>query len=201
MPTFVSTGTGDGNLTLNITSVKDPLLVNASAGNFTLSSSSPAIDAGANLGSIYQLGLASSSTWPSGVVTLNQNSYGSGWDIGAYVSTQTSTPSVAMTAPANLATVSSTVTLAASSTAVAPASISSVQFYLDGSPLGSPVTASSSPNTYSYFWNTASSSNGSHIRPRTCEFGVHLLFDFSFARSTIQRQKHMLYNQVIKSHE
>src|ERR1039458_9826389 len=42
-----------------------------------------------------------------------------------------------MTAPANLATVSSTVTVSASSSAVSPATIASVQFYLDGSPLGS----------------------------------------------------------------
>src|ERR1035441_4450464 len=67
-----------------------------------------------------------------------------------------------MTAPANLATGSSTVTVSASSSAVSPATIASVQFYLDGSPLGSPVTSTSSPNTYSYSWNTASSTNASH---------------------------------------
>jgi hypothetical protein len=139
----------------------DPKL-NSPTTDFSLQSTSPAIDAGTNLGSTYQLALTSSSTWPSSIVTLNQNSYGSGWDIGAYVYTQTSTPSVVMTAPANLATVTSTVTISASSTAVSPASISSVQFYLDGSPLGSPVTSTSSPDIYSYSWNTASLTDGSH---------------------------------------
>jgi len=136
----------------------NPLFVSTSTPNFALTSSSPAIDAGLNLGSTYQLALASSSTWPSGVVTLNQNSYGSGWDIGAYVYTQTSTPSVAMTAPAASSTVSGTVSVSASSSAVSPASIAYVQFYLDGLALGSDVTSS----PYSISWNTATASNATH---------------------------------------
>jgi hypothetical protein len=75
--------------------------------------------------------------------------------------TRTNVPSVVMTAPTST-TVSGIVTVSASSTAVSPASIASVQFYLDGSPLGSPLTTTSSPNTYSYSWNTASSTNASH---------------------------------------
>ena len=75
--------------------------------------------------------------------------------------TRTNVPSVVITAPAS-STVSGIVTISASSTAVSPATIASVQFYLDGSPLGSPVTSTSSPNTYSYSWNTASSTNGTH---------------------------------------
>jgi parallel beta-helix repeat protein len=140
----------------------NPLFISTSTDNFALQSSSPAIDAGLNLGSTYEYGLDPASTWPSSVILDNQNNYGSGWEMGAYVYTQTSTPSVAMTAPANLATVSSTVTISASSTAVSPATISSVQFYLDGSPLGSPITSTSSANTYSYSWNTALSTNASH---------------------------------------
>jgi hypothetical protein len=158
--TYAALDSAYGSSTHSVTG--DPKFTNAAGNNFTLTSSSPAIDAGVNLGSTYQLALASSSTWPSDVVTLNQNSYGAGWDIGAYVYTQTSTPSVVMTAPVNNATVSSTVTVSASSTAVSLASVASVQFYLDGSPLGSPVTTTSSPNTYSYSWNTASSTNASH---------------------------------------
>jgi len=64
--------------------------------------------------------------------------------------------SATMAAPANLATVSSTVPVTA--TATSTAGIASVQFYLDGSPLGSAAT--SSPYTIS--WNTASSTNGNH---------------------------------------
>ena len=67
----------------------DPGLVNASSlsgsGNYSLMATSPAIDAGVNLGTTYQNGLAAASTWPGGVSLLNQNSAGSGWEIGAYV--------------------------------------------------------------------------------------------------------------------
>jgi hypothetical protein len=136
----------------------DPLFISTSTNNFALSSSSPTIDAGLNLGSSYEWGLDPASTWPSNIILDNQNSYGSGWDIGAYVYTQTSTPSVAMTAPTASSTVSGTISVTATSSAVAPASIASVQFYFDGSPLGSAVT--SSPYTIS--WNTASVSNASH---------------------------------------
>jgi hypothetical protein len=63
----------------------DPKLTSASTGNFTLLLGSPAIDAGVNLGSTYQMELSPATTWPSGVSLLNQNSYGAGWEIGAYV--------------------------------------------------------------------------------------------------------------------
>jgi hypothetical protein len=63
----------------------NPLFVSTSTPNFSLQSASPAIDVGANLGSTYEDGLASWSTWPSNVVTLDQNTYGAGWEIGAYV--------------------------------------------------------------------------------------------------------------------
>jgi hypothetical protein len=63
--------------------------VNASSlsttGNYSLLAISPMIDAGVNLGSAYQMGLAATSSWPGGVSLLNQNSSGSGWEIGAYV--------------------------------------------------------------------------------------------------------------------
>lgn len=136
----------------------NPLFVSTSTNNFTLTSSSPAIDAGVNLGSTYQLGLDPASTWPSNVITDNQNSFGAGWDIGAYVYTQISTPSVAMTAPTASSTVLGTISVTATSSAVSPASIASVQFYLDGSPLGSAVTSS----PYAISWNTATATNASH---------------------------------------
>lgn len=141
---------------------KNPQFISTSTNNFALQSSSSAIDAGMNFGSTYEMGLDPASTWPSNVILDNQNNYGSGWDIGAYIYTQTSTPSIVMTAPMASSTVSGTVTISASSTAVSPASISSVQFYLDGSPLGSPVTSTSSPNIYSYSWNTTGATNASH---------------------------------------
>jgi hypothetical protein len=70
----------------------DPKFTNAAAFDLTLQPSSPAIDAGVNLGSAYQLGLSPASTWPSNVLTLNQKSFTSGWGIGAYVYPQTTRP-------------------------------------------------------------------------------------------------------------
>jgi hypothetical protein len=67
----------------------DPGLTNASSlsttGNYSLLAVSPAINAGLNLGSTYQMALTPAAAWPSGVSLLNQNSAGSGWEIGAYV--------------------------------------------------------------------------------------------------------------------
>jgi hypothetical protein len=63
----------------------DPQFVNAAASEFWLASGSPAIDAGLNLGSPYNIGLMPGSTWPNSVATGDQNAYGSGWEIGAFV--------------------------------------------------------------------------------------------------------------------
>jgi hypothetical protein len=67
------------------TIISDPKFTNSVGNDLTLQSSSPAIDAGLNLGATYQLGLAPGSVWTSAVSTLNQNNYGAGWEIGAYV--------------------------------------------------------------------------------------------------------------------
>ena len=66
----ISAGTGD--VTTN------PLLNS----NLTLQAGSPAIGAGANLGSTYSLGLLPASVWPSGVILASQ---APAWNIGAYV--------------------------------------------------------------------------------------------------------------------
>jgi hypothetical protein len=66
--------------------ISQPLVVNAAVDNFTLRSSSPAIDAGVDLGASYDDALKSSSVWPSGVVIADQDNYGTGvWEIGAYI--------------------------------------------------------------------------------------------------------------------
>ncbi len=66
----------------------DPLLTNGAAlsagGDYTLLRASPAIDAGVNLGSTYQMGLFSGDLWPGSVGLFNQNT-GGGWEMGAYV--------------------------------------------------------------------------------------------------------------------
>jgi hypothetical protein len=65
----------------------DPQFVNASAGQFWLGPTSPAIDAGTNLGNPYSIGLLPASSWPYSVLTGDQNSYGTGWEAGAYIFT------------------------------------------------------------------------------------------------------------------
>jgi hypothetical protein len=67
-----------------------PTFANASVGNFTLVSGSSAIDAGTNLGSTYQMSLDPRTSFPWG--TLKQDSQGSGWEIGAFVFVQQSSP-------------------------------------------------------------------------------------------------------------
>jgi hypothetical protein len=73
----------------------DPQFVNAAASKFWLATGSPAINAGFNLGSPYNIGLMPGRTWPNSIVTGDQNAYGSGWEIGAfiYVPVQPSPPS------------------------------------------------------------------------------------------------------------
>jgi hypothetical protein len=68
----------------------------------------------------------------------------------------TTPPSAAITAPANNAFVTGTVTVTA--TASDNVAVASVQFLLDGQPLGSPDTTA----PYSTTWNTTASTAGSH---------------------------------------
>ena len=68
----------------------------------------------------------------------------------------TTPPSVSLTAPANGATVSGTVTISA--TAADGGGVAGVQFRLDGANLGGEDTTS----PYSISWNTTSAGNGSH---------------------------------------
>jgi len=65
----------------------DPLLTDPGNDNFTLQSTSPAKNTGVDLGDTYTNGLNHNSSWPDSVSTLNQDNYGSGWEIGAFVFT------------------------------------------------------------------------------------------------------------------
>jgi hypothetical protein len=67
-------------------------------------------------------------------------------------------PSVAVTNPQANANVSGTVSLQADASAAAPASIASVQFLLDGQPLGAPLTTA----PYNYSWTVGSTALGGH---------------------------------------
>jgi hypothetical protein len=70
----------------------------------------------------------------------------------------TTPPTVSMTAPANGTNVSGTVGLQASAAATAPATVASVQFLLDGQPLGSPLASA----PYTFNWTVGSTSLGAH---------------------------------------
>jgi len=74
---YAATNQGQHDINTN------PQVANLSGFNFALQSTSPAINAGTNLGSTYQLGLDPRTSFPWG--TVNQNSYGTGWEIGAFV--------------------------------------------------------------------------------------------------------------------
>jgi hypothetical protein len=68
-------------------------------------------------------------------------------------------PTVALTSPAAGATVSGSVTLRAAASAHAPATVASVQFLIDGQPLGRPVLRA----PYSYSWTVGSTTPGEHL--------------------------------------
>jgi hypothetical protein len=80
--------------------------------------------------------------------------------------TDTTPPSVALTSPAGGATVSGTVTVAAS--ASDDVGVASVAFTLDGAPLGTPRTST----PYSVPWDTTSVVNGSHTLLATATDGA-----------------------------
>lgn len=63
----------------------DPLFTDYASDDFTLQSGSPAIDQGADLGDTYDDALATGSSWPSSVSTVDQDGEGSTWEIGAYI--------------------------------------------------------------------------------------------------------------------
>ncbi|MFQ4149914.1 Ig-like domain-containing protein [Arthrobacter sp. LAPM80] len=67
-------------------------------------------------------------------------------------------PTVSLTQPAPNSVVGGTVTVSATAAATAPATIASVQFLLDGLPLGAPVTAA----PYNFAWTVGSTPISSH---------------------------------------
>jgi len=145
-PTQVSTV----SYTLGTTISVNPLFVNGASSGFDahLGAGSPAIGAGYNLSSSFATDLAGAARPASGA-----------WDLGAYVhaSGDTTPPTVAITSPANGATVSgvAAVFLATASDNVGAAS---VQFRWDGANLGSALTAA----PYTLILDTTTVSNGSH---------------------------------------
>ncbi len=80
--------------------------------------------------------------------------------IGAFKAADLTPPSVTIVSPTSGSIVSSTITLSVSSTD--NVGVAGVQFQIDGTNLGSEVTATSGPTIYSTTWNTASSTDSSH---------------------------------------
>jgi hypothetical protein len=78
-------------------------------------------------------------------------------EASAAISIDSTPPTVSMTAPANLATVSGMINLAAS--AADNVGVAGVQFRLNGAPLGAEDTSA----PYSISWNTAAVANGAHV--------------------------------------
>ncbi|MDB5266193.1 MAG: Carbohydrate-binding and sugar hydrolysis, partial [Parcubacteria group bacterium] len=135
----------------------DPLFT-TNGSNFTLLSTSPAIDTGVNLGTTYKLGLDPTSTWPSSVSTLNQDANGLGWDIGSYVFTESTAPTVSLTAPTTGSSVSGS-SVSLSATASDNSAIAGVQFKLD---TNTNIGAEDTTSTYGVAWNSTAVSNGTH---------------------------------------
>jgi hypothetical protein len=81
-------------------------------------------------------------------------------DIGAVSFKDLTPPTSTILSPSSGETVSGTVTISVSSTD--DVAVSGVQFLIDGSDLGSLITATSAPSTYSISWDTTSLSNGLH---------------------------------------
>ncbi len=88
------------------------------------------------------------------------------WDRGAYEfqGGTTGPPAVTITAPANNATVSGTISLTAVCTPQGSATVGSIQFQIDGTSFGS----AGAPSPYTLSWNTLTAANASHTISATC---------------------------------
>ncbi len=93
----------------------------------------------------------------TGIATATMTTTAQNASIGVITfKTDTVLPSVSLTSPSNGATVSSTITLAA--TASDNVAIKSIQFQVDGSNIGSAMTSA----PYSTAWTTGTTANGTH---------------------------------------
>ncbi len=81
---FLAAATADGAVASPGSTAANPLFTNPSGGDFTLGSGSPVIDAGTSLGDAWDDALDPDSTWPDAVMTVDQDTCGRGWEIGAY---------------------------------------------------------------------------------------------------------------------
>jgi len=82
-----TSGTIDGSTDGGHSITSDPGFGDRNNDNLTPKSTSSVFDVGTNLGSDYDDALLPSSTWTSSILTGDQDSFGNGWDIGAYIYT------------------------------------------------------------------------------------------------------------------
>jgi parallel beta-helix repeat protein len=62
-----------------------PSFANEVGSDYSLNDDSPCIDSGTDLGVAFDDGLDPASAWTASVAALDQDDYGSGWEVGAYV--------------------------------------------------------------------------------------------------------------------
>jgi len=115
----------------NLPNTTNPLFVNAGSANFALQAGSQAIDFGTTLPEV------------TTDIIGTSRPQGTAYDIGAYEfvgggTPDTTPPTGAVVSPTSGGTVSGTVNVIC--TATDNVGVANVQFYLDGSPLGGPVT-------------------------------------------------------------
>lgn len=92
-----------------------------------------------------------------GVIDESNNSNNSLSSTIVVNSPDTSAPTASVTAPANNATVSGTVSITASATDTGGSGMARVEFYIDGT-----LRATDTTSPYSYSWDSTTISNGSH---------------------------------------
>jgi len=117
--------------------------------NSTLATSHSQALTGLTLGTLYHYRVRSKNS--SGVETISGD-----FVFQTNSVTDTTPPTISITAPANGATVSGTSTVSA--TASDNVAVTSVQFFLDGTSLGLPIVAS----PYSVAWDSTTTTNGAH---------------------------------------
>jgi len=117
--------------------------------NSTLATSHSQALTGLTLGTLYHYRVHSKNA--SGVETISGD-----FVFQTNSVTDTTPPTISITAPANGATVSGTSTVSA--TASDNVAVTSVQFFLDGTSLGLPIVAS----PYSVAWDSTTTTNGAH---------------------------------------
>lgn len=144
-------GGSDYSYTLGTTISSAPLFVNSTSAGFDahLSAGSPAINAALNLSSVFTTDMDGATRAASGA-----------WDLGVYkygTTTDTTPPTISLTAPANNATISG-LSVTVSATASDNVGVAGVQFKLNGANLGGEDTSA----PYSIALNTTTLINGTH---------------------------------------